>query len=56
MMLNWKSILPFDETIRFTIEWYKEFYNNYSNIEKKSIEQIMEYVSLASKESMDWTD
>ena len=54
MMLNWHSILPFEETIKYTIEWYKEFFYDKSNIEKKSINQIFEYVSLAKKKSIEW--
>ena len=45
-MLNWKSTLQFNETIRFTIEWYKEFYEFKENISKKSSDQINEYIHM----------
>ena len=54
-MLNWKSALQFSETIRFTVEWYKEFYELKENISKKSSDQINEYISFADKLSLDWT-
>ena len=25
MLIDWKSILGFEDTLRFTIEWYKDF-------------------------------
>ena len=54
-MLNWKSTLQFNETIRFTIEWYKEFYEFKENISKKSSDQINEYIEYATQLSLDWT-
>ncbi len=42
-LLKWKSILNFNETIKMTGEWYKEFYNSPKNITKFSLEQIKNY-------------
>ena len=54
-MLKWQSTLPFKETIRFTVEWYKCFFELNENIANKSLSQIDEYVSYAEKISQDWT-
>ena len=48
-MLNWKSTLPFRETIRFTVEWYKEFFESNKNILNKSSGQIDEYIFYSHK-------
>tara|TARA_Y100000739_G_C20565918_1_gene445345 strand:- start:171 stop:1265 length:1095 start_codon:yes stop_codon:yes gene_type:complete len=54
-MLNWNPTLHFDETIRFTVEWYKEFFEFNENICKKSSSQIDEYIKFAEKCSQSWT-
>lgn len=54
-MLNWKSTLHFKETIRFTVEWYKEFFESNTNILNKSSAQIDEYILFAEKNYQDWT-
>lgn len=54
-ILNWQSTLTFKETIRFTVEWYKEFFESKENISHKSSSQIDEYILLAQKISQEWT-
>ncbi len=39
--INWKTIMPFNETIKFTSEWYKNFYNNKARI--ITVSQIKKY-------------
>ena len=34
-LMNWKSILSFDENIKMTIDWYKAYYT-YKKIQKKN--------------------
>ena len=45
--LNWHSVLSFKETIRYTIEWYKSFYEDNLNIQSMSLNQIDNYVASA---------
>ena len=52
--LKWQSTLSFEETIRFTVEWYREFYESYENISNKSLNQIEEYISFAKTKSLSW--
>mgnify|MGYP001232753745 CR=1 FL=1 len=42
-VLNWRSILTFDETIKLVASWYKQYYENKSNIKYNSIKQIKFY-------------
>lgn len=42
-ILKWKSLLSFNETIKMTTEWYREFYMKKKNMLKISIQQINNY-------------
>ncbi len=53
-MINWQSTLTFKETIRFTIDWYKEFFEFNENICEKSSSQIDEYIKLAKNFPQNW--
>ena len=54
-LIEWKSTLTFKETIRFTVEWYKEYFEFNENIFNKSSSQIEDYVKMAQKSSQYWT-
>tara|TARA_Y100000739_G_C20612182_1_gene469364 strand:- start:3079 stop:4158 length:1080 start_codon:yes stop_codon:yes gene_type:complete len=41
--LNWKSCLEFEETIKFTSNWYKKYYENANIISELTKKQIEEY-------------
>jgi CDP-glucose 4,6-dehydratase len=47
-MIKWKSILTFQETIKFTVQWYKCFYFS-KNINQLTKPQIDEYKNLLVK-------
>jgi CDP-glucose 4,6-dehydratase len=48
--LNWLPTLDFKETVRMTVEWYKEFYENKgSSMFEYSSTQIEEYLEFARK-------
>ena len=40
--LGWRSLLTFEETVKMTSEWYREFYNG-SDMDKYSLMQIRYY-------------
>ncbi len=42
-VLNWRSVLTFDETIKLVANWYKHYYENKSNLKDISIRQIKFY-------------
>ena len=52
--MKWESNLSFEDTLRFTIEWYKDFYNSKDCMREKSIEQINEYCEIAKKHELNW--
>lgn len=51
--LNWIPTLNFKQTVKMTVEWYKEFYENESsNMLEYSNEQIDSYMGLAVKNNL----
>lgn len=55
-ILKWQANLEYKNTIRFTSEWYFDFYKNKTNIWDKSIFQIKEYQNIAKKNCLKWTE
>ena len=53
--LNWHSVLSFQDTVKYTTEWYKSYYEDNSNIQRLSLNQIENFISLANKKGLDWT-
>ncbi|MBL79421.1 MAG: CDP-glucose 4,6-dehydratase [Nitrosomonadaceae bacterium] len=54
--LNWKPTMDFGDTVRMTVEWYREFYEgNRISMRKFTIAQINEYTQLAQSKNMSWT-
>ena len=52
--LGWKATLNFEEMVRFTVDWYRNFYERKENIFKMSCKQIEQYVALAKKRGRCW--
>jgi CDP-glucose 4,6-dehydratase len=53
--LNWLPTLRFDETVRMTVDWYKEFYESSEDmIYIKSLSQIAEYTKIAEQRGIEW--
>jgi CDP-glucose 4,6-dehydratase len=53
--LGWQSNLEYKDTIRFTSDWYYKFYND-KNMLDVTIQQILEYESLAKNRGLPWTE
>lgn len=53
--LNWQAALDYKDTIKFTSEWYYDFYKTDKNIYDKTVEQINEYESKARIRELEWT-
>lgn len=54
--LGWMSTLEFEETIRFTVEWYKYYYESPNlNTLELTLSQISEYTHIAQKRGLLWT-
>lgn len=53
--LHWNANLDFDETIRFTNEWYFDYYGEEEML-SKSLAQIQEYEEIAGQKGLSWTE
>jgi len=53
--LKWQSTMLYPDTIRFTSEWYFDYYNNIGDIYQKTIKQIEEYEHLAQNRELKWS-
>lgn len=54
-VLNWRSVLNFKELLKFTSEWYKNYYVNNKNCYEFTVNQITQYESIAKKKNLKWT-
>lgn len=54
-LLDWKPSLVFEDTVKFTIDWYKKYYNDTSlNMSEFTINQIEKYTQLAKENNISW--
>ena len=53
--LKWEATLNYQETIRFTSEWYYNFYKSNDPITKLTVAQISAYQQLATAKGLLWT-
>jgi len=54
--LNWRAVLSFEKTVRFTCEWYRVHYKeNPGSMFEFTMGQIHDYASIAAKEGLLWT-
>jgi len=54
-LLKWQAALDYQDTIKFTSEWYYDYYKNGNNMMAKTIQQIGEYENIAKSKSLKWT-
>ena len=53
--LKWHSTLQFEETVKMTVEWYKEFYQNSGkSMHDFTVNQIKAYTESAKLNNIDW--
>jgi CDP-glucose 4,6-dehydratase len=53
---KWQANMEYKDTIRFTSEWYYDFYNGDKDILDKTISQIREYEYMAKDKGLIWTE
>ena len=54
--LNWRPTLDFDDTVKYTAEWYYNFYSNQSDsIYNLTTSQIDSFVIKAQSKGLDWS-
>ena len=54
--LAWTANLDYKDTIKFTSEWYYDFYKTKNNMLDKTLDQINRYENLAKRQSLKWTE
>ncbi len=53
--LEWHSALQFEETVKMTVEWYKEYYQNQTqSMHDFTISQIEAYTKAARSNNLSW--
>jgi CDP-glucose 4,6-dehydratase len=54
---KWQANMEYKNTVRFTSDWYYDFYNNKEkNILDKTLEQITEYENMGKEKGLLWTE
>lgn len=53
--LNWTSTLTYDETMKFTADWYKIYYDGREDLLAYTLDQIDRYCNLAVERGQPWT-
>jgi CDP-glucose 4,6-dehydratase len=53
--LKWQANLDYKDTIKFTSEWYYDFYKTDKNILDTTLDQINEYENIAKQKVLKWT-
>lgn len=53
---KWQANLEYKDTIRFTSEWYYDFYKTDKTVFVKTQEQLEEYEAMAKEKDLKWTE
>jgi len=53
-LLKWQAVLGYQDTIKFTSEWYYDYYKNGANMLVKTMSQIDEYHNIAHERRLPW--
>ena len=53
-LLEWRSVMNFDETVKFTIDWYIDYYKKNTNFNKITESKIKNYMKLANEKKIKW--
>ncbi len=55
-LLGWKANLNFSEAVRFTMDWYRKYYEQKEDVFNITRSQIEEYMKLAAARYMIWVN
>jgi len=54
-LLKWESTLDFNETVKFTIDWYRQYYSDTSiKMNEVTLKQIESYINIAKEKGILW--
>jgi CDP-glucose 4,6-dehydratase len=54
ILLNWYPTLNFEETIKFTVQWYVDYYNKNQSVFESTTKQINLYTEIAKNNNIKW--
>ena len=54
--LKWKANLNYKDTVKFTSEWYYDFYKSDKKILGKTLQQILDFEKIAKEKALKWTE
>jgi CDP-glucose 4,6-dehydratase len=54
--LNWKPVYAFDDALKITLDWYRNYYITERDMLAQTIEQINNYTKQAEENGLKWTD
>ncbi len=52
--LGWRPVLSFDECVRFTTEWYRDYYADPAGARARTLAQLDHYTALAAARGLPW--
>jgi CDP-glucose 4,6-dehydratase len=52
--LHWRPVLSFEECVRFTTEWYRDYYAAPAGAAARTLGQIRRYEALAAERGLEW--
>ncbi len=52
--LKWRAVLEFDETVAFTVDWYRAWHDGKKDLYAYSVGQIDDYCRLARERGLSW--
>ena len=53
-MLDWQAVLPFAETVAMTVDWYRTWHLDGSDMRATTVDQVDRYVDLARTVGLAW--
>ncbi len=53
-LLGWRANLNFKETVKFTIDWYRKYYEQTEDVFSMTCNQIEEYIKIAESRQQIW--
>ncbi|CAG0942930.1 CDP-glucose 4,6-dehydratase [Candidatus Brocadiaceae bacterium] len=53
-ILGWKANMNFQETVKFTVDWYKTYYEQKEDVFNMTCDQIEDYVKMAAERKLIW--
>jgi CDP-glucose 4,6-dehydratase len=52
--INWSPTLTYGEIVKFTSQWYFQFYMKGQNLDDYTVSQLYDYFNLAAERGQDW--